>query len=147
MTDLRDDAPTSATDSGRAIRVVAAVLRRRGRYLLAQRPAGKVHAGCWEFPGGKLEPGENSALGLRRELAEELGLGRVSVQAQLARLVGSQDVDLSVQFLGVRSREAVLPLEHSALGWFKPAEALLLPLAPLDRRFVAEYLSTAPEIA
>lgn len=45
-----------------------------GRFLLTSRPAGKVYAGWWEFPGGKLEAGETVAVALRRELHEELGI-------------------------------------------------------------------------
>ena len=45
-----------------------------GRFLLTSRPAGKVYAGYWEFPGGKLEPGESVEDALRRELDEELGI-------------------------------------------------------------------------
>jgi 8-oxo-dGTP diphosphatase len=45
-----------------------------GRFLLTSRPAGKVYAGYWEFPGGKLEPGESVEDALRRELHEELGI-------------------------------------------------------------------------
>lgn len=57
------------------VRVAAAViLRPDGRVLLAQRPAGKPYAGYWEFPGGKLEPGEAPAHALARELHEELGI-------------------------------------------------------------------------
>ncbi|MDH5285714.1 MAG: Nudix family hydrolase [Betaproteobacteria bacterium] len=57
------------------IRVAAAVvLRPDGRVLLAQRPPGKAYAGYWEFPGGKLEPGETPAHALARELDEELGI-------------------------------------------------------------------------
>lgn len=45
-----------------------------GRFLLTSRPAGKVYAGFWEFPGGKLEPGESVEAALRRELDEEIGI-------------------------------------------------------------------------
>jgi 8-oxo-dGTP diphosphatase len=45
-----------------------------GRFLLTSRPAGKVYAGHWEFPGGKIEPGESVEEALRRELQEELGI-------------------------------------------------------------------------
>jgi 8-oxo-dGTP diphosphatase len=62
-----------------ALQVVAGVLRdRQGRVLLAQRPAGAAHAGLWEFPGGKCEPGESPAAALRRELQEELGVDAVA---------------------------------------------------------------------
>jgi mutator protein MutT len=54
--------------------VAGAVIDAAGRVLIAQRPPGKHLAGGWEFPGGKLEPGEARASGLARELAEELGI-------------------------------------------------------------------------
>jgi 8-oxo-dGTP diphosphatase len=56
------------------IRVVAGVAVRRGRVLVCRRSAARRHAGKWEFPGGKLEPGETAAVALRRELREELGV-------------------------------------------------------------------------
>lgn len=57
------------------IRVACGVIERGdGRVLLAQRPHGKIAAGCWEFPGGKIEPGEPPEAALRRELHEELGI-------------------------------------------------------------------------
>lgn len=54
--------------------VAAAVVIRRGRVLLSQRKAGSHLAGAWEFPGGKVEPGEDPRAALERELAEELGV-------------------------------------------------------------------------
>lgn len=54
--------------------VAGALFDARGRVLIAQRPAGKHMAGGWEFPGGKLEPGEERLAGLIRELREELGV-------------------------------------------------------------------------
>ena len=53
---------------------VGVLLRADGDFLLTSRPPGKVYAGCWEFPGGKLEPGETVEQALRRELQEEIGL-------------------------------------------------------------------------
>lgn len=57
--------------------VVAAVIERDGQVLIGQRPAGKWHALKWEFPGGKVEPGESPEDALRRELEEELGIQAV----------------------------------------------------------------------
>ena len=54
--------------------VVAAVIERDGRVLIGQRKPGKWHALKWEFPGGKVEPGEALSAALRRELEEELGI-------------------------------------------------------------------------
>src|SRR5438874_747441 len=57
------------------IEVAAAVIERPdGSFLLAQRPPGKVYAGWWEFPGGKVHPGESAAEALEREILEELGI-------------------------------------------------------------------------
>ena len=53
---------------------VGVLLRGDGAFLLTSRPAGKVYAGYWEFPGGKVEPGETIEQALRRELREEIGL-------------------------------------------------------------------------
>src|SRR4051812_28674545 len=61
--------------SKKRVEVAAAVLQRPdGAFLLAQRPPDKVYAGYWEFPGGKIEPGETAADALARELHEELGI-------------------------------------------------------------------------
>src|SRR3972149_10911698 len=73
-------------DGGDRIEVVAAVIcNERDEFLLAQRPAGKVYAGYWEFPGGKVEDGETAAAALRRELHEELGIGGVTAYPWLTR--------------------------------------------------------------
>jgi 8-oxo-dGTP diphosphatase len=53
---------------------VGVLVNPAGRFLLTSRPEGKVYAGYWEFPGGKLEPGESVEAALRRELHEELGI-------------------------------------------------------------------------
>jgi 8-oxo-dGTP diphosphatase len=64
-----------APDTARIVQVVAAVIfRADGGFLLAQRPRGKVYEGYWEFPGGKIEPGESAPAALARELHEELGI-------------------------------------------------------------------------
>jgi A/G-specific adenine glycosylase len=62
--------------------VTAAVIQRNGKLLIAQRPAEGMLGGLWEFPGGKLEPGETVDQALHRELAEEFGL-RVRVDPQV----------------------------------------------------------------
>lgn len=72
------DVPRSdaAGDGTRALVEVAVgvLVRPDGRFLLTSRPPGKVYAGYWEFPGGKIEPGESVEQALARELHEELGL-------------------------------------------------------------------------
>ena len=82
-----DAARTAATDpeSGAPERTpvdvaVGVLIRPDGRFLLTSRPEGKVYAGYWEFPGGKLEPGESVETALRRELHEEIGVSIGAVQ-------------------------------------------------------------------
>jgi 8-oxo-dGTP diphosphatase len=58
----------------RLIRAVVGILRRDGKVLVAERPAGKPYSGYWEFPGGKIEENESGAHALKRELHEELGI-------------------------------------------------------------------------
>jgi 8-oxo-dGTP diphosphatase len=68
------DAARGAADAAVVDVAVGVLLDPGGRFLLTTRPAGKVCAGHWEFPGGKIEPGETVAQALRRELHEELGV-------------------------------------------------------------------------
>ena len=66
---------------------VGVLLRGDGAFLLTSRPAGKVYEGYWEFPGGKIEPGETVEQALRRELREEIGLTIDAVQPWRVELV------------------------------------------------------------
>jgi A/G-specific adenine glycosylase len=66
--------PAPKTLRSERIEVVVAVIERKGRVLLQERPAGGLLAGLWEFPGGKVEPGESLTAALRREIREELGV-------------------------------------------------------------------------
>src|SRR5678815_488315 len=99
------------------VRVVAAVVERDGRLLLCRRPAGKRHAGLWEFPGGKLLPGEPVAEAARRELAEELGVGVLAVGERLLTLPDPGSVFV-VEFYPVKIAGEPEALEHEELGWF-----------------------------
>jgi len=69
------------TATGRRVRVAAAVVWRDGKLLLTQRPPGGAFALQWEFPGGKIEPGETPAQALTREVLEELGVAATAHEA------------------------------------------------------------------
>ncbi len=121
------------------IPVVAAVIERDGRFLVGRRPENKRHGGLWEFPGGKLEPGESDLEGVRRELAEELRLEAVST-GRVLFVASDQGSPFSIRFVEVVVRGEPEALEHSELSWASPAGLAELPLAPTDARFVREHL-------
>ena len=121
-----------------AVRVVAAVLRdERGRVLIAQRPAGKHMGGYWEFPGGKIAPGESSEAALARELAEELGvsLRRCHPLLQLRHDYADRVVELDVFMVDDYCGEPA-GLEAQALKWVAAAELGGQALLPADRPIV-----------
>ena len=121
-----------------AVRVVAAVLRdERGRVLITQRPAGKHMAGYWEFPGGKIAPGESSEQALKRELAEELGvaLRRCHPLLQLRHDYADRVVELEVFAVDDYAGEPA-GLEAQALKWVAAAELGGQALLPADRPII-----------
>lgn len=122
-------------------RVLAALIVRDGRWLLGLRPHGKRHAGCWEFPGGKVEPGESDADAMARELREELDLTLVALGAE--RFVQRDgESPFEITFVEVEVTGTPRALEHVALAWV-PAEALpSYALAPSDLA-CARALTTA----
>ncbi|MEY3012957.1 MAG: hypothetical protein RIT45_1692 [Pseudomonadota bacterium] len=117
------------------IRVLAAVVRRGERLLLAQRPPHKRHGGLWEFPGGKVEPGETDAEAIARELREELDVTVVSTGAVRATHADPGS-PYDVVFLEVAIDGEPRALEHAAVGFFTPTEAIAMALAPSDKRFL-----------
>jgi len=110
----------------------------RERVLIAQRPAGKELAGGWEFPGGKLEPGEARAQGLARELKEEIGVA-IRHPRPLLRLrheYSYGEILLDVWVVR-RYHGRVRALDGQALRWLPRAQLASAELLPADRPIVA----------
>jgi mutator protein MutT len=113
--------------------VAAAVIDAAGRVLIAQRPAGKHLAGGWEFPGGKLEPGEERVAGLARELNEELGItiGAPRPLIRVRHAYPSRDVLLDVWIVRDYSGEP-RGLDDQALRWCTQDELSTVNMLPAD---------------
>lgn len=106
-----------------------------GRVLLAQRPTGKPMAGLWEFPGGKLDPGETPEAALIRELAEELGVStEASCLAPLAFASHGYDDFHLLMPLYVCRKWSGSPhgREGQNLAWARPAELKSYPMPEAD---------------
>lgn len=118
----------------RRIRVVAALFRRGETVLVQQRPPDKSRALLWEFPGGKVEPGETDQEALARECLEELGVEvEVGVKVWEAR---HEYEDLVVELLLFRATMAAdatpLPFEAHQLAWVSRGELPALPFCEAD---------------
>ena len=138
--DLRSDQPLYRDQCGLSVLkivLVAAValIDADGRVLLAQRPAGKSMAGLWEFPGGKVEPGESPETALMRELNEELGIDTwASCLAPLTFASHAYaDFHLLMPLFACR-KWAGIPeaLEGQTLAWVRPQKLRDYPMPPAD---------------
>ncbi len=128
------------------IRVVAAVIERDGRLLVCQRAAHKRHGGLWEFPGGKLEDGEDDRAALERELREELLVEVIEVGRELF----SNDDDgsaFTIAFIPTTISGEPRPIEHQAIRWVNWRDAADIELAPSDRRFVQHVMERQADTA
>lgn len=110
-----------------------------GRVLLAQRPEGKAMAGLWEFPGGKVEPGETPEAALIRELHEELGIETWS--SCLAPLTFAShayaDFHLLMPLFACRRWEGqVIPQEGQSLAWVRARDLASFPMPPADKPLI-----------
>jgi len=116
------------------VEVAAAILLRQGlsgmEYLLAQRPEGKVYAGYWEFPGGKVEAGETLRQALVREIQEELGVTIDRAWPWLSCEFTYPHARVRLKFFRVASWHGeITPIEHSGFVWVKIGDSA--PVAPV----------------
>ncbi|EFE09192.1 CTP pyrophosphohydrolase [Citrobacter youngae ATCC 29220] len=113
--------------------VVAAIIERDGKILLAQRAPDADQPGMWEFAGGKVEPGESQPQALVRELREELG-----IEAAVGRYIASHQREVSGRLIHLHAwhvpsfQGELNAYEHQDIVWCLPEEALRYPLAPAD---------------
>ena len=129
--------------------VVAGAMRdSAGRWLLQKRPLGKRHAGLWEFPGGKVEPGETPLQALVRELNEELTITVVPLGheriGQAAADPGEGEPAIVITLYKIDTWEGTpRPGPGAKLGWFTPREIAALPLPQLDSQLATQLFGSA----
>lgn len=116
------------------IEVAAAVLQRPdGAFLLAQRPAGKAYEGYWEFPGGKIEPGELPYQALCRELQEELGIGVNTAYPWLLREFTYPHATVRLHFFRVVDWQGEPHgRETQQLSWQRLSDISVAPILPAN---------------
>ena len=113
--------------------VTAAIIQDQGRFFVARRGPGEKLAGLWEFPGGKVEPGETLQEGLKREIAEELGVeaivGDVVTESHYKYEHG--EILLVALQTEIKGKDIKLSV-HDREDWLFPEQILALELAPAD---------------
>jgi 8-oxo-dGTP diphosphatase len=118
--------------------VAAAVIERPGEFLLAKRPEGKPYPGYWEFPGGKIEPGEDARGALVRELREELGIEVREATPWIMRVYTYTHATVRLHFFRVSAWDGEpRPLEEQAIQWQDIVAPTVAPMLPANAPVLA----------
>lgn len=128
------------------LEVAAGIIWRHGRFLAARRIDGRDLGGFWEFPGGKLEPGESAREALGRELAEELGIGvrEASFWQTVDHPEPCRGKRIRLHFFQVSSFcGSPCPREGQLICWLSPEEAAGLDFLPADAMVLRQLPGTA----
>jgi 8-oxo-dGTP diphosphatase len=123
--------------------VACALVDTDGRVLLSQRPEGKALAGLWEFPGGKVDPGETPDHALVRELEEELGIEtKIACLAPLTFASHTYETFHLLMPLYVCRRfwGTPMPREGQKLKWVRPRDMRNYPMPPADEPLIAHLM-------
>lgn len=125
----------------RKIRVVGAMIERNGKYLITQRPRRATLPLLWEFPGGRVEPGETDQEALARELHEEMGI-EVAVGERVVHVEHSYD-SYDIDFCVYRCRHVGGPIQHLRVNdhrWVRADELDSFDFPPADEKTISKLL-------
>ena len=121
------------------LEVVAGLIREGDRILICRRPEGKARAGCWEFPGGKVEAGETLSQALARELKEELGAGFRAGSPAGDTVFAYPDIAIHLTLLEAFLEEGTpQALEHSEIRYVHPEDFPEYRFCPADQRLLGQ---------
>ena len=129
------------TRTNTPVLVACAIIEKDVRILAAQRGSGQSHAGCWEFPGGKVGKGETPEAAIVREIMEELG-AEITVKARLEEVTFEYPDKLVtlIPFVCRAGREEFFAKEHQEIRWVDGESAKGLEWLPPDRKILEGYL-------
>ena len=132
--------------TGSVLYVVAAILvRPDGRFLIARKISGKPMAGLWEFPGGKINEGEQAEQAISREIQEELSLEITTCRLFCTYSYQKTDRTLHFTFFTCKFKEKEVALtDHDAIAWITPGELIAYEIAPADQ-IAADMILQSPE--
>lgn len=126
------------------VSVTAAVIERNHRFLLTRRPRGVHLEGCWEFPGGKCEPGETHAACLMRELREELAVDARVGEIVLATSHSYPDREVELHFFRCEIVGEPVPQVGQDMRWAARPELATLEFPPADAELI-RLLTSVPQ--
>jgi 8-oxo-dGTP diphosphatase len=132
--------PPYSPPSRKPLRAAAAVIERKGEYLIGRRQANDSSGGLWEFPGGKIEPGETPKQCLERELQEELGV-QARVGGLLCMVEPSERFHLTVHHAEILEGEPIM-LEHDDLRWVTLHDLASFEMLPADGPVVEKLIAS-----
>ena len=125
----------------RKIRVVGAMIEKEGKYLITQRPERATLPMLWEFPGGRVEPGETDEEALARELAEEMGIS-ASVGERVIHVEHAYE-NYDIDFCVYRCQHVSGQIQHVGVNdhrWVRPHELDQYEFPAADEKTIAKLL-------
>ena len=125
--------------------VVAAVVEERGAFLVTRRPQGVHLSGLWEFPGGKIDPGESHAAALRREMREELGADVDVLDLVFATTHAYPERTVALYFYRCVLKQRPRPLLGQEMQWIKRSELATLGFPPADEELIRKLQLPTPD--